>query len=38
MGDLPNQGGLPRAWMLREVEASLERLQTDHVDIPLPAP
>ncbi len=33
MSDRPNQGGYSRAWMLREVEASLERLQTDHVDI-----
>ena len=33
MGDLPNRAGYSRAWMLREVEASLERLQTDHVDI-----
>lgn len=33
MSDRPNQGGYSRSWMLREVEASLERLQTDHVDI-----
>ena len=33
MGDRPNQGYYSRAWMLREVEASLQRLQTDRIDI-----
>ncbi len=33
MGDKPNQGYYSRAWMLREVEASLQRLQTDRIDI-----
>ncbi len=33
MSDRPNEGSYSRAWMLREVEASLMRLQTDHVDI-----
>ena len=29
----PNEGHYSRSWMLREVDASLTRLQTDHVDI-----
>jgi len=29
----PNQKGLSRAYILREVEASLERLQTDYIDL-----
>lgn len=33
MGDAVNQGHYSRAWMLREVDASLARLQTDRVDI-----
>ena len=33
MSERPNEGGYSRTWMLREVEASLARLQTDHVDI-----
>lgn len=33
MSDRVNESRYSRAWMLREVEASLERLQTDHVDI-----
>ncbi|MBS0467363.1 MAG: aldo/keto reductase, partial [Proteobacteria bacterium] len=33
MSERPNEGRYSRAWMLREVEASLSRLQTDHVDI-----
>ncbi|MBS0294409.1 MAG: aldo/keto reductase [Proteobacteria bacterium] len=33
MSERPNEAGYSRAWMLREVEASLTRLQTDHVDI-----
>lgn len=31
--DAPNERGYSRKWMLREVHASLERLQTDHLDI-----
>jgi aryl-alcohol dehydrogenase-like predicted oxidoreductase len=33
MSERPNEGHFSRSWMLREVEASLRRLQTDHVDI-----
>ena len=33
MSDRVNEGHYSRTWMLREVEASLRRLQTDHVDI-----
>jgi aryl-alcohol dehydrogenase-like predicted oxidoreductase len=33
MSDRVNEGHYSRSWMLREVRASLERLQTDHVDI-----
>jgi aryl-alcohol dehydrogenase-like predicted oxidoreductase len=33
MGDGPNQGGASRAWILRECEASLRRLGTDHIDL-----
>ena len=33
MGDKPNEGYYSRAWMLREVETSLQRLQTDRIDI-----
>lgn len=33
MGDAPNQGHYSRKWMVQEVEASLQRLQTDHLDI-----
>ncbi len=33
MGDDPNQAGNSRRWILREVEASLERLQTDWIDL-----
>jgi aryl-alcohol dehydrogenase (NADP+) len=33
MGADPNQQGNSRRWLIREVEASLRRLQTDHVDI-----
>jgi aryl-alcohol dehydrogenase-like predicted oxidoreductase len=28
-----NEGHYSRSWMLREVDASLQRLQTDHIDI-----
>ncbi|GAA5142425.1 aldo/keto reductase [Nocardioides marinquilinus] len=31
--DDPNQGGNSRRWIVREVEASLRRLQTDHIDL-----
>ena len=33
MSKRPNEGHYSRSWMLREVDASLTRLQTDHVDI-----
>jgi aryl-alcohol dehydrogenase-like predicted oxidoreductase len=33
MGDANNEAGLSRTWMRREVEASLRRLQTDHIDL-----
>jgi aryl-alcohol dehydrogenase (NADP+) len=33
MGKGPNDGGLSRAWMLREIDASLKRLGMDYVDI-----
>src|SRR5207302_3040803 len=33
MGDDPNQGGNSRRWVMREVEASLKRLQTDWIDL-----
>ncbi len=33
MGDDPNQQGNSRRWLIREVEASLKRLQTDHIDL-----
>jgi aryl-alcohol dehydrogenase (NADP+) len=33
MGDDPNQRGNSRRWLIREVEASLRRLQTDHIDL-----
>ena len=33
MSKAPNDVGYSRTWMLREVEASLQRLQTDHLDI-----
>jgi aryl-alcohol dehydrogenase-like predicted oxidoreductase len=33
MSDRVNEGHFSRAWMLRSIEASLQRLQTDHVDI-----
>jgi aryl-alcohol dehydrogenase-like predicted oxidoreductase len=31
--DDPNQGGNSRRWIIREVENSLRRLQTDHIDV-----
>jgi aryl-alcohol dehydrogenase-like predicted oxidoreductase len=33
MGDDPNSQGNSRRWIIREVEASLRRLQTDHIDL-----
>jgi aryl-alcohol dehydrogenase-like predicted oxidoreductase len=33
MGDDPNMRGNSRRWIAREVEASLRRLRTDHVDL-----
>jgi aryl-alcohol dehydrogenase-like predicted oxidoreductase len=33
MGDGPNDAGLSRFSIMREIERSLERLQTDHVDV-----
>src|SRR5579871_6834545 len=41
MGDDPNQQGNSRRWIIREVEDSLRRLQTDYIDLYLihrPAP
>jgi aryl-alcohol dehydrogenase-like predicted oxidoreductase len=31
--DDPNQGGNSRRWIIREVESSLRRLRTDHIDL-----
>lgn len=33
LGDDPNHFGNSRRWIIREVEASLTRLQTDHIDL-----
>src|ERR687888_957384 len=33
MGDDPNQRGASRRWIVRAVEDSLRRLQTDHIDL-----
>jgi aryl-alcohol dehydrogenase-like predicted oxidoreductase len=33
MGEDPNQRGNSRRWLVHEVEASLRRLQTDHIDL-----
>jgi aryl-alcohol dehydrogenase-like predicted oxidoreductase len=33
MGDDPNQSGISRRWIVREVENSLRRLQTDRIDL-----
>ena len=33
MSDRPNESAYSRAWVLRECEASLQRLATDHIDI-----
>ena len=32
MGEAPNDGGLSRAWILRAIDMSLDRLDTDFVD------
>jgi aryl-alcohol dehydrogenase-like predicted oxidoreductase len=33
MGEGPNQGGVSRRWIVTEVENSLRRLGTDHIDL-----
>jgi aryl-alcohol dehydrogenase-like predicted oxidoreductase len=33
MGDAPNRRGASRRWIIAEVEQSLRRLQTDHIDL-----
>jgi aryl-alcohol dehydrogenase-like predicted oxidoreductase len=33
MSSRPNEGHYSRSWMLREADASLQRLQTEHIDI-----
>lgn len=33
MSNRPNEGGYSRVWMVREVEESLKRLNTDYIDI-----
>src|SRR5215212_7130977 len=33
MSDDPNEYGNSRRWIVREVESSLRRLQTDHIDL-----
>ncbi len=33
MGDDPNQQGTSRRWIMQEVDNSLRRLQTDHIDL-----
>jgi aryl-alcohol dehydrogenase-like predicted oxidoreductase len=33
MGEDPNQRGNSRRWLVQEVESSLRRLQTDHIDL-----
>ena len=32
-GDGPNEQGASRLWIMRQVEASLKRLRTDHIDL-----
>ena len=32
-GDLPNEGGLSRKWIIQSVHQSLERLATDYIDV-----
>ena len=33
MSDQPNEAGYSRTWMMRECDASLSRLATDHIDV-----
>jgi aryl-alcohol dehydrogenase-like predicted oxidoreductase len=33
MSDLPNEAGYSRTWMMRAVEASLQRMNTDYLDV-----
>ena len=33
MSERPNEGGYSRAWVLRECDASLQRLGVDHIDL-----
>jgi aryl-alcohol dehydrogenase-like predicted oxidoreductase len=33
MGKAPNEAGYSRSWMMREIDASLKRLQTDWIDL-----
>jgi aryl-alcohol dehydrogenase-like predicted oxidoreductase len=33
MGENPNESGYSRTWMMRAIEGSLKRLQTDYVDL-----
>jgi aryl-alcohol dehydrogenase-like predicted oxidoreductase len=33
MGEVPNRGGASRRWIIAEVEHSLQRLQTDYIDL-----
>lgn len=33
MSNRPNEGGYSRVWMMREVEESLQRLNTDYIDV-----
>lgn len=33
MGDDPNRGGSSRRWIMRSIEDSLQRLQTDYIDL-----
>jgi aryl-alcohol dehydrogenase-like predicted oxidoreductase len=33
MSKVPNEGGYSRTWIMRALEASLQRLQTDYIDV-----
>src|SRR5207245_2164546 len=33
MSNLPNESGYSRTWMMRAVDESLKRLQTDYIDL-----
>jgi aryl-alcohol dehydrogenase-like predicted oxidoreductase len=33
MSDLPNEAGYSRTWMMRAIEGSLQRLETDYLDV-----